>query len=275
MKNVYPQIENSFVYTCVSEDKWTYEQFVPEHILAWQISGETHIYHQEGNYILRKDQILLAHRNQFAKTLKLPASDKEYRAVSIILKPDILKRYAAANDIDTNKRYTGKYHLIIKPSEYLESYFHSLVPYLEHPEKSNNKLVAAKLNEAIELLLLIRPSLQDFLFDFNDPHKIDLEEFMIKNFKFNTPLGNFAKLTGRSLASFKRDFLKTFNSSPAKWLKERRLSEAYYLIRQKNRKATDVYLELGFENISHFYTCFKKKYGRTPAESVIFKNGEK
>ena len=25
--------------SCVSEDKWTYEQFVPEHILAWQISG--------------------------------------------------------------------------------------------------------------------------------------------------------------------------------------------------------------------------------------------
>ena len=50
MKNVYPQIENSFVYTCVSEEKWTYEQFVPEHILAWQISGETHIYHQQGTW---------------------------------------------------------------------------------------------------------------------------------------------------------------------------------------------------------------------------------
>ncbi len=126
MKNVYPQIENSFVYTCISEDKWTYEQFIPEHILAWQISGETHIYHQQGNYILKKNQILLAHRNQFAKTLKVPASDKEYRAVSIILKSEDLKRYAAANDIDSNKRYSGKHHIIIKPNEYLESYFKSL-----------------------------------------------------------------------------------------------------------------------------------------------------
>ena len=275
MKNVYPQIENSFVYTCVSEEKWTYEQFVPEHILAWQISGETHIYHQQGNYILKKNQILLAHRNQFAKTLKVPASDKEYRAVSIILRSDDLKRYAAANDINSNKRYSGKYHIIIKPNEYLESYFDSLVPYLEHPQKSNKKLAATRLNEAIELLLLVRPSLSDFLFDFNDPHKIDLEEFMLKNFQFNTPIQNFAKLAGRSLASFKRDFIKTFKAPPAKWLKDKRLSEAHYLIQQKNKKASDVYLDLGFENLSHFYTSFKKKYGITPAESLIVKKRKK
>src|ERR1700730_7255550 len=226
MKNVYPHIDNSFVYSCVSEDKWTYEQFVPEHILAWQISGETHIFHQQGNFILKKNQILLAHRNQFAKSLKIPASDQEYRAVSIILKTEDLQRYAAANDIGRNKGYSGKYHIILRPDEYLESYFHSLVPYLEQPQKSNKKLVATKAREAIELLMRVRPSLQDFLFDFNDPHKINLEEFMMKNYQFNVPIRNFAKLTGRSLASFKRDFLRIFNSPPAKWLKEKRLSEA-------------------------------------------------
>ena len=266
MKNVYPHITDSFVYTCVSEDKWTYEQFVPEHILAWQISGETHIFHQQGNYILKKNQILLARRNQFAKSLKIPATDPEYRAVSIILKSEDLKKYAAANDISCNKSYSGKYHIILKPNEYLESYFHSLVPYLEHPQKSNKKLVAAKLHEAIELLMLVQPSLQDFLFDFNDPYKINLEEFMMKNYQFNAPIRNFAKLTGRSLAGFKRDFLKVFNAPPAKWLREKRLSEAFYLIKQKKKKAADVYLDLGFENLSHFYTCFKKKYGITPAE---------
>ena len=100
MKKVYPHVADSFVYSCVSEDKWTYEQFVPEHTLAWQISGETHIFHQQGNYILKKNQILLARRNQFAKSLKMPATDPEYRAVSIILKSEDLKKYAAANDIN-------------------------------------------------------------------------------------------------------------------------------------------------------------------------------
>ena len=98
--------------------------------------------------------------------------------------------------------------------------------------------------------------------------KIDLEAFMLKNFKYNAPIENFAKLTGRSLAGFKRDFAKTFNAPPAKWLKHKRLSEAYYLIHQKKRRPSDIYLELGFENLSHFYTAFKQQYGVTPSESI-------
>ena len=105
-----------------------------------------------------------------------------------------------------------------------------------------------------------------FLFDFSDPHKTDLEEFMLKNFHYNAPIENFAKLSGRSLSSFKRDFATTFNSTPSIWLKNKRLSEAYYLMKQKNKKPQDVYLDVGFENLSHFYTSFKQKYGMTPAE---------
>jgi AraC-like DNA-binding protein len=95
--------------------------------------------------------------------------------------------------------------------------------------------------------------------------KTDLEEFMVKNFHYNAPIENFAKLSGRSLSSFKRDFAATFNSTPSIWLKNKRLSEAYYLMKQKNKKPQDIYLDLGFENISHFYTSFKEKYGMTPA----------
>jgi AraC-like DNA-binding protein len=36
-------------------------------------------------------------------------------------------------------------------------------------------------------------------------------------------------------------------------------------MKQKNKKPNDIYLDLGFENLSHFYTSFKQKYGTTPA----------
>ena len=51
------------------------------------------------------------------------------------------------------------------------------------------------------------------LFDFNEPFKIDLEAYMNMNYTFNVPMEKFAKLTGRSLATFKRDFKKIFNAS--------------------------------------------------------------
>ena len=88
---------------------------------------------------------------------------------------------------------------------------------------------------------------------------------MLQNFHYNVPIEHFAKLTGRSLAAFKRDFNHIFKTSPRKWLQEKRLKEAYHLIQQKRRKPTEIYLELGFENLSHFYTSFKQKFGVTPA----------
>jgi AraC-like DNA-binding protein len=271
MKTVTPQADDSFVYSCSSEDQWGYEQFIPEHILAYQASGETHIFHQQGTFILKKDQMLLAHRNQFAKSQKMPASDKEYKAVSIILRSEDLKKFAAATNIICDKQYSGKYNVVLKPDAYLKSYFQSLIPYLEQPRRSSKRMAFAKVNEAIELLLHIHPELQDFLFDFNAPYKINLEEFMLKNFQYNAPIESFAKLTGRSLAGFKRDFVRSFNVPPAKWLKEKRLDEAFYLIHQKNKKPSDIYLDLGFENLSHFYTAFKQKYGVTPTESLAIK----
>ena len=89
---------------------------------------------------------------------------------------------------------------------------------------------------------------------------------MNKNYTYNVSSAQFAKLTGRSLASFKRDFAETFRTSPGNWLKDKRLSEAYYLIKKKSQNPRDIYLALGFENLFHFYTAFKKKYGHTPAE---------
>jgi AraC-like DNA-binding protein len=93
-----------------------------------------------------------------------------------------------------------------------------------------------------------------------------LEEFILKNFHRHASIKHFPRLSGRSLTSFKRDFFETFRTSPGTWLKDKRLSEAYYLIKKKSQKPQDIYLDLGFENLSHFYTSFKQKYGHTPTE---------
>ena len=88
---------------------------------------------------------------------------------------------------------------------------------------------------------------------------------MHKNFHFNVSLKRFAYLTGRSLATFKRDFEKIFHLSPSRWLLQRRLQEAHYRIREKGAKPSEVYLDLGFEDLSHFSFAFRKKYGIPPS----------
>jgi len=268
MKEIQPDTSDSFVYSCSSAEMWGYEQFVPEHVLAFQASGETHIFHQNGTLILKKGQLMLARKNQFAKSFKTPANDGEYKAFSVILKAEDLQKYAAQQQIDIAKKYEGDSNIVLASDAFLESYFQSLFPYLNHPGKGSEHMTFSKIAEAIALILNNDPSLESFLFDFVEPYKINLEAFMEKNYQYNASIENFAKLTGRSLAAFKRDFTAQFRTTPAKWLKNKRLEEAYYLIHQKNRKSADIYLDLGFENLSHFYTAFKDKYGMTPTQSL-------
>jgi AraC-like DNA-binding protein len=263
---IYQLFGESFLYACSFDKTHTYEQFVPENLLAYQISGQTQIYHQRGEMVLGEGQILLARRNQFAKSIKIPAKDKEYQCISVLLTNEQLQQFALDNDIYCGEKYHGHKNILFEPSTILKDYFLSVLPYVQPGKSISKKLASIKVDEAIQLLLEMQPELKSFLFDFSDPHKQNLEEFMLKNFHHNAPIKHFARLSGRSLTSFKRDFAETFNIPPATWLKDKRLSEAYYLIKKKSQKPRDIYLDLGFENLSHFYTSFKQKYGHTPAE---------
>ena len=146
----------------------------------------------------------------------------------------------------------------------MKGYFDSLLPYFEQPEQLTETLAKAKTAEAIALLLRT-PHLRNLLFDFNKPFKIDLEAYMNCHFTYNVSLAAFAKATGRSLSTFKRDFAKTFDTSPEKWLKKQRLKHAHYLIAQQQQRPSEVYLAVGFENLSHFSESFKKQFGYSPS----------
>ena len=77
----------------------------------------------------------------------------------------------------------------------------------------------------------------------------------------------FAFYTGRSLASFKRDFAEVCDLSPQKWLIKKRLEKAHAMIQEGRKKINDIYLEVGFKNRSHFSTAYKKQFGHSPALS--------
>ncbi len=252
----------NLLYSCTYQQKRGHEQFVAEHALGIILSGEAHFFTNDGTFILKEGTIGLIRKIQLAKTLKVPSSDgRPFKAINILLDRESLRKYACANSIGKVGSYKGAPMINLSDDIFIKGYFDSLMPYVEHLGRLTENIATLKTNEAIELLLHTNPSVKNFLFDFQEPHKIDLEAYMNRNYHYNVPLKNFAKLTGRSLATFKRDFQKIFSASPEKWLQKKRLEQAHYLIAQKCQKPSEVYSEVGFENLSHFSTSFKKMFG--------------
>jgi AraC-like DNA-binding protein len=131
-------------------------------------------------------------------------------------------------------------------------------------EELPEHIISLKLEEAIAVLHTINPDSDSMLSDFSEPGKINLADFMEKNYMFNMTMERFGYLSGRSLNTFKRDFKKAFHTTPQKWLTQQRLEMAHYQLTQKNRKPVEVYYETGFENLSHFSYAFKKHFGFSP-----------
>lgn len=231
------------------------------------LSGECQYFTNEGTFVMKEDIICLMCRNQLFKKLKnLGPNGEPIALISIFLDQKSLHQYATENNITKQSAYKGTPMIDLTGNTFLKGFFDSLLPYIDNPKKLTAKIAELKTCEAIELLLQTGDVFRNFLFDFQEPHKIDLEAYMNHNYKYNIPLSSFAKLTGRSLSTFKRDFTKIFETTPEKWLQQKRLEQAHFLISKKKQRPSEVYLEVGFENLSHFSFAFKKQFGYAPTE---------
>lgn len=146
----------------------------------------------------------------------------------------------------------------------IASLFASMTPYFDPEVKPHDDFMQLKLQEGLLALLHIDRRFAPTLFDFNEPWKIDILDFMNRNYMYEFTVEELAHYTGRSLATFKRDFKKVSDLTPEKWLIRKRLEVAYALMKEGGRKIADVYTEVGFKNQSHFSSAFKKLYGVAP-----------
>lgn len=146
----------------------------------------------------------------------------------------------------------------------ITSLFASMTPYFDPEVTPKDDFMNLKLQEGLLALLHIDQRFAPTLFDFNEPWKIDILDFMNKNYMYEFTLEELAHYTGRSLATFKRDFRKISDLTPEKWLIRKRLEAAYALMREGEQKIADVYTKVGFKNQSHFSTAFKRQYGVAP-----------
>ena len=256
----YSEIKSCFIGPAISP-----EQFIPEHFFLFLTKGKMNGYDGNKNVELKAGNACLVRKNKLARYNKQKENDT-FEKVIIVFDEPFLKEFQKKHSI-TYHTYKGNEAFIsIKMDTILESFIYSLEPYYNRAGTLSEAFSDIKRQELLLILLQQRPELSDVLFDFGVPGRIDLGAFMQKNYQFNVNIERFAFLTGRSLSAFKRDFKQIFNDTPNRWLVKRRLQEARFLIEQKHQKPSDIYLGLGFEDLSHFYFAFKKEFGNSPSE---------
>lgn len=241
----------------------------PEPVLVYLYSGEQVIEDRDKHITLQAGDCAFVRRDHRLKMYKNSKGEDLYKGISLTFKRTVLREFYSKMDkseLPKNIPVSDENVFKLKATPAIESLFQSLTPYFDSNVKPTEGITHLKLQEGIYALLNSNELLYPILFDFAEPWKVDILEFLNENYMDELTMEQIASFTGRSLATFKRDFKKISNLTPQKWLIKKRLEVAYVKLKEEGKKVQDVYIDVGFKNPSHFSTAFKKQYGMPPTE---------
>lgn len=244
--------------TCVHKSR--------EHALNYVYSGEMVLDDGVKKTHVRKGECVFIRRDHKVTMYKKSYQEEPYNGIFLMFTRKFLREMYQKLEADkTSGSIPGLKQSFVKlpVSLEIESLFSSMIPFFNRSVQAKDDFMHLKLQEGLLALLHMDERFSSTLFDFTQPWKIDILDFMNQNYMYEFTLGDLANFTGRSLATFKRDFKKISDLTPQKWLIQKRLDEAYGKMRD-GLKVQDVYVEVGFKNPSHFSTAFKKQFGVSP-----------
>lgn len=155
---------------------------------------------------------------------------------------------------------------MVKPSDYLEGYFHSMLTYFRGINRPPDHILVLKLKELLVNLINSDPLLAAYFKSLTATDKPLLQQIMEKNYCFKLRIEDYADLCHRSLSAFKRDFQQIYNETPGRWIMKRRVERAANILANSNQSVSQIAFETGFEDLSHFSRVFKKFIGKNPTE---------
>lgn len=228
------------------------------------ISGKAIISNANERIEIEQGQFAFVGPGCFSRIEMKPQGTIQFKLVCLNFEEHLLTEYSKHNAISPCTEQCRNSLIKLKESKWLGILFLSLQKYITSEDFPDDFLVKIKQMECLHIINRIYPEIMAVMFQKTKTHKINLETFMEENYMYNAPLERFAELSGRSLSSFRRNFMEIFHTTPNKWIIDKRLSVAYEMLEDGNRRPSEVYWEVGFETLAHFSRRFKEKYGFPP-----------
>ena len=256
-----------FSFLLANETKCT--QMIKDHTLIYLYSGELAIRERDTETIIQAGECVFLRRDNRVSMVKQPGGDEYFSGIFMLFSRNFLREFfnkMAPKTIPSDSDRFVSSIVKLPGTPDITSLFQSMTPYFDSAIRPSDDLMRLKQQEGVYSLLNINPKFYPTLFDFTEPWKIDILEFMGNNYMYDLSMEEIASFTGRSLATFKRDFKKISDLTPQKWIIQKRLEVAYDMIREEGMRPSDVYLKVGFKNLSHFSTAFKRQFGHSPRD---------
>ena len=243
------------------------EVFFEEHAVIYVLEGEKRFVspHQEAH--VQKGNVLFIRRGYY---LMSESIDKAYKSLVFFFPEKLLKEFVGQNRelFDELALQEDGFSpvLVLESTSSFDKFIESILPYFSSKSQYLNQFLRLKLHELLLHLIEIDTSqeLKILLFSLYKGQKADLEYLMNSYYLKPLSINELARLSGRSLSAFKRDFEHQFHTSPALWIKHKRLEYASFLLENSSQNVSEISMEIGYESVSHFIKAFKEKYGFTP-----------
>lgn len=195
--------------------------------------------------------------------------DDDFCALLIFVPDEFIRNVFRNHQIDCLGADAGEQTdniIRVNVDDILSTYFHSIFNYFQQSKTPPKDLLKIKFTELIINIMMSNENetLASYFKHLCLENTVSIRAIMEANFAHHLNLEEFARLSARSLSTFKRDFTKIYGISPGKWLTQKRLEHAKYLLESTNKNVTDVVIDSGFENTSHFTRVFKDKFGVPP-----------
>ncbi|MGM5632094.1 AraC family transcriptional regulator [Apibacter raozihei] len=256
---------NDIIFSFIIDNESVCTHRADSHMLVYVYSGKMVINDNGDSTKITSGECIFIKRDHRVVITKGSDNGENYQGITMKFSRNLLRECFKKLNCSTEISVPFTDSIVkICACEDIDSIFYSIIPYFNTKKKPREDLMELKLYQGLISLLHIDKRFYSTVFDFTEPWKIDILDFLSENFMYDLTVEEIALYTGRSLSSFKRDFAKISNLSPQKWIIKKRLDLAYEKIKLNGEKIGDVCFRVGFKNRSHFTTAFKKQFGCTP-----------
>ncbi|MBA6155186.1 helix-turn-helix transcriptional regulator [Tenacibaculum sp. S7007] len=266
MKN-QESIPDLFVYDFkMTEDIIKTKVNLNRHIFSFLQTGKKQVHFADTSVLVDNSQSLLLKKGNCLWS-ELLDTEETYYCKLFFFSEKRLKEFIQKHIKENQEHKEAISYFVIENDSYFDSYLNSLSTIMDAPVGFMDTLLTVKFEEL--LLYLINKygvKFENYLLSLITEEKSPLKKVVEKNVYTSLTLEEIAFLCNMSLSTFKRHFIKEFEVSPGRWFRDKRLLKAKELILREGLKSSEVYFDLGYNNLSNFSSAFKNKFGVNPSE---------